>query len=237
LSLVPFSPAASSAAAELLVAPTEPLPLRRLGALSTEPERHGCDVLWRDGVAGLVGIQRKTLTDLWASLRDGRLARELLAMSASLTVAVLLLEGRQRWGPGGRLSTAAVPFDRDQLRGLLLSVQQRGVWVVPTDDLDDSARAIVHLRSWVAKRRHTSLDLRPSGRSGPPARGWGVQLLQAFPHVGPGVAGAVWDHFGGVPLAWTVDARELSEVALVGPVRAASMLASLPPLGVDEVAS
>ena len=228
MSVVPLP--ALGADEPFLVAPTEPAALRRLGEPSPRPERHGCDVLWRDAAAGLAGVQRKTLTDLWSSLRDGRLARELLAMRSALAVCVLVLEGRLRWNARGRLSTAAVPLDRDQLRGLVLSAQQRGVWVLSTDDVDDTARAVAHLRAWLAKRHHTSLDLRPASRDGPPSRGWGVGLLQSFPLVGPVVAGSVWDHFGGVPLAWTCDERALARVPMVGPVRAASMWRSLPPV-------
>ena len=216
----------------LLVAPTEPDGLRRLGTTSPIPEHHGCDVLWT-GRSGLVGVQRKELTDLWVSLRDGRLARELRLMRL-LAVKVLLVEGRVRWSASGRLTTARTPLTRDQLRGLLLSAQQRGVWVVHADDLDDTAAALLHLRRWLDKRHHTSLDVRPATGAAPGERGWGVDLLQSFPMVGPIVAGAIYDHFGGVPLEWRVGAAELAQVRGVGPLRAASLWSALPPSVADS---
>lgn len=201
-----------------LIAPTEPAAIRQLGVTSPQPEAHGCDVLWAD-----VGVQRKELGDLWASLRDGRLARAIAAMAATVAVRILVVEGRVRWSPSGRLATAAMPLDRDGLRGLLLSIQHAGVWVVHTDDVADTARALVHLRSWTAKPQHSSVLLRPAAPRGSPpgTRTWGIHLLQSFPGIGPTVAGSIVDHFGGLPpLAWTCERSDLAAVAGVGPVRA-----------------
>ena len=211
-----------------LVAPTEPPALRLLGTVSGVPERHGCDVLWTTVGGRLAGVQRKTLTDLWVSVRDGRLAREVAAMG-DLALRLLVLEGRVRWSGSGVLTTARAPLTREQLRGLVLSAQQRGIAVVHTDDVEDTAAAIVHVRRWFEKRRHSSLDLRPSAPSPPGTRSWGVHLLQSFPLVGPVVAGNVVDHFGGVPLAWTRSVEELAAVPGVGPKRAAALWGALDP--------
>jgi ERCC4-type nuclease len=211
----------------LLVAPTEPDRLRRLGTTSPIPEHHGCDVVWT-GPTGLVGVQRKELTDLWSSLRDGRLARE-VALMRLLAVRILLVEGRVRWSASGHLSTARSPLTRTQLRGLLLSAQQRGLWVVHSDDIEDSADALVHLRRWVAKARHTALDVRPPAGDAPGTRSWAVHLLQSFPTIGPTLAGAIHDHFGGLPLAWRVGIEQLAAVKGLGPVRARSLWTALAP--------
>jgi ERCC4-type nuclease len=210
----------------LLVSPTEPAELRALGTTSGVPEHHGCDVVWTSR-HGLIGVQRKELTDLWTSLRDGRLAREVAKMRL-LGVRVLLVEGRVRWSPSGRLATARAPLTRDQLRGLLLSAQRRGLWVVHSDDVADSAAALLHLRAWAEKSHHTSLDLASARRAEPTtARSWGTGLLQCFPLVGPIVAGAIYDHFDGVPLRWTVGTGDLAAVKGVGPTRAAALWTAL----------
>lgn len=212
-----------------LVAPTEPPALRRLGTTSTVPERHGCDVVWTDRAGGLAGVQRKELTDLWSSLRNGRLAREVAAMEG-LALRVLLVEGRMRWSASGRLASARAPLTRDQLRGIALSAQRRNVWVLHSEDVDDSAATLRHVRAWWDKPRHAALDLRPQPPAAPGTRPWGVHLLQSFPLVGPVVAGNVWDHFGGVPLAWTCDERALATVKGIGSVRATSLRDALPAL-------
>jgi DNA excision repair protein ERCC-4 len=196
--------------------------VRALGVLSTTPETHGADVAW-EVEGGLVGVQRKTLDDLDASLRDGRLAREVTALRF-LSIAVLLLEGRLRYGPSGRLLSARSMLDRAQLRGLLWSAQQRGIWVVHTDDVADSVRTIRGLAAWVEKVRHASLDVRARAPAGSTHRDWGVRLLQCFPAVGPLLAGAVWDHFGGVPLQWSCTPEELAAVRGIGGVRSRALL-------------
>ena len=214
-----------------LVAPTEPVSLRSLGATSAVPERHGCDVVWNLAGGGLAGVQRKTLTDLWFSLRDGRLAREVAAMEA-LARRVLVIEGRVRWSAAGVLTTGRTGLSRDQLRGLVLSLQARQVLVVHADDLSDTVAAVVHVRRWLDKARHPALDLRPSPASPPGGgRAWGVHLLQSFPLVGPTVAGAIWDHFDGVPLVWSCSPADLAAVPGVGKVRAATLLGALPAAG------
>ena len=182
----------------LLIAHTEPPRRRQLATTSGGPERHGCDVVWTTATGELAGVQRKTLTDLWASVRDGRLSREVAAMER-LAFAVLVLEGRVRWSASGTLATARAPLDRDQLWGIVLSAQRRRIHVVHTDDLDDTAAAIGHIRRWHDQVRHASLDARPRPAGPPGTRAWGVHLLQGFPLIGPVVAGHIVDHFSGVP--------------------------------------
>ena len=211
------------------IAPTEPLELRALGETSSLPDVHGSDIAFA-GPNGLVGVQRKTLADLVASLRDGRLA-EASARMRLLDVRVLLVEGEPRWSRTGHLLNARVRISRDALRGVLLSAQQRGMWVITTASLGQTIDALVHLRSWIAKRRHTSFDTRPPTAAELGSRAWGAHLLQSFPLVGPVVAGAIWDHFGGVPLHWSCTAEELAGVRGVGPIRARQLVVALPPIG------
>jgi ERCC4-type nuclease len=210
-----------------LVSPSEPVPVKQLGVVSPVPELHGCDVCWT-GPNGLVGVQRKELGDLVASVRDGRLAEQVARMRL-LDARVLVVEGAPRWGPTGRLLNARPSITRDALRGVLWSAQQRGLWICSTADVYDTAAAIAHLGRWLAKRRHATFDRRPAARV-PGGRAWGVHLLQSFPLVGPVVAGALWDHFDGVPLTWTCPASELASVRGVGPARATPIVSTLPEL-------
>jgi hypothetical protein len=51
--------------------------------------------------------------------------------------------------------------------------------------------------------------------------------LQGIPNIGPGVAGAVFDHFGRVPLRWDVTEKDMMGVAGVGKKRVEQMMAAL----------
>ena len=216
------------------VGPTEPLELRALGETSSLPEVHGCDVVWT-GPNGLVGVQRKTIPDLVESLRDGRLASAAARMRL-LDVRVLLVEGRPRWSHNGFLLGVRTSVGRDSLRGVLWSAQQRGLWVMTTDTLAESIDVIVHLRRWLAKRRHVSFERRPTDAATVGSRAWGVHVLQSFPTIGPVVAGAIWDHFGAVPLRWTCDADDLAGVRGISLGRARGLIATLDPRGDEEAA-
>jgi ERCC4-type nuclease len=217
---------------DVLVSPTEPAAVRALGRTSGEPECRGADLLWSSPL-GAVGVQRKELGDLVASLRDGRLALEIGRLT-TLAVAVLLVEGRVRWSSAGRLVTGGRPgMTRAQLRALLWTVQRRGVWITTARDLPDTVEVLRHLHGWLGTRRHTALERRPKPRSPDDRNAVGVHLLEALPSVGPVLANSIVSHFGGVPVKWSCDLEELVAVPGVGPVRAARLAAALgaPPGG------
>ena len=80
------------------VAPTEPASLRAAADhVSQHPERFGVDVLIV-GAHHTVGIQRKTVSDLLASLDDGRLAEQSILMKGlGPNEVVVLIEGAVRF--------------------------------------------------------------------------------------------------------------------------------------------
>jgi len=234
-STLAVAPTAIAAISGLLVAPTEPRPLKALGTSSLTTERNGVDFLWGVGGQGrgrgLWGVQRKEVRDLLASLADGRLSRELGQMGR-LTQAVLLIEGRLTWTLDGQLAAAhpGSSISRPAFRALLYSVQARGVWVEYADSLADTAEVLRGLHSRSHKGGASSLAGRPkpTGLWGTAtSRDWAVHVLTSFEGVGPGLAAAILDHFGRLPLAWTVDAAELQQVRGLGKVRAARMVEAL----------
>lgn len=229
----------------LIVSSTEPLALRKLlppHRLSTMPERFGADVMWN--VKGeWWGVQRKTVKDLVASVLDGRLAKEMGQMQ-QLAGKYLIIEGTLTWttqhstsGTGGDLLTLTTSskygttnVTRRQLNGIVWSVQNKGVHVEYTRNCPGTAGHLSMLLEWSRKEGHSSLTRRPSpaGKWGTPSnREYGEWVLQGFPGVGPEIAKNVWEMFGGVPLQWTVDLKELATVKGVGKGKAQTMLDAL----------
>src|SRR5512139_620381 len=86
----------------MMIAPTEPAALRALGTVKLTPERFGVDIMWGSTVTGLCGIQRKEISDFFASMTDGRLAKERAQMQG-LDLRVLVIEGRPMWTTEGVL--------------------------------------------------------------------------------------------------------------------------------------
>lgn len=198
-----------------LISPTEPLWLKATGKSSSLPEKLGVDILWPRYRAG---VQRKEFNDLLASLGD-RLTREISQMQ-QLRTAILLVEGRGRWTTDGELVGYRTRFTRKQLWGLQLSMQAKGIWIITTDNAEDTLQALAGIEAWIQKPRHDSLERRKKAGS---SNGWGVSaedravhLLQSYDGIGPERARKILKHFGACPVGWTVGLEELMKVPGVG---------------------
>lgn len=211
----------------ILVSPAEPAAIRRHFEVSSLCEQQGADFLF-SSPAGMVGVQRKEVRDLVASIRDDRIARE-LGQSRQLARMVLVVEGDWKWrrdGESGRVEG----FTRPQFDGLMLSFQHHGWWVLHTLSMADTVRTLKRAVSWFGKENHDSLIARPKP-SAPWGNGhnrdWAIHLLQSFDGLGVKTAGAIFDHFGKAPLAWTVTEKDLLAVPGVGKQRASTLVTSL----------
>lgn len=179
--------------------------------------------------AGLVGVQRKEIADLIASVRDGRLAKELAQMT-QLAIGVLVIEGRVRWTSDGELLSSRSAWTRAQHLGLTFSIQSQGYWINSTEDMDDTMSFVLSLEKWLSKERHTLGRVRPKVKGewgNATSKEWGIHLLQSFPGVGYGQATAIYERFGGVPLAWTVEEWDLMDVKGIGARRAGALIRAL----------
>lgn len=211
----------------MLVAPTEHR-LASLGESSALPEQMGSDFLLFTR-HGLVGVQRKEVKDLVASVHDGRFQREMAQLvSSDLHQAVLLIEGDFQFGTNGEsLALRHTRWTRASFHGIELSTQQLGIWVVRTDGLDDTASWLTQAESWFDRADHVSLAVRPKAPRGvwenPDYHFWSA-VLQCFPGISAVTARAIWERArdDGVDLlAWQVDETWFKTVPGVGPKRAA----------------
>jgi ERCC4-type nuclease len=215
----------------VLIAPTEPPPIKALGSVSSRPEKHGADALFM-AKGQWCGVQRKAMSDLIASVHDGRIQREVAQMQ-SLHRRLLIVEGRLQWTMDGILMGSG--FGRDWTyqihEGMMWSMQDMGVWVWFTDDVAGTARSIVDFEKWCKKAKHTALIRRPGpapdawGTVG--SRAFGMHLLMGVDGIGPELAGAIWDHFGEVPMRWSVGVKDLMGVKGIGKIKAEKLISSL----------
>ena len=214
----------------MLVSPTEPASLRALGKTSLVPEQYGSDFLFTSTEFGLVGVQRKELSDFVASVVDGRLAKE-LGMMKRLGLSLLVLEGRPTWTNDGLATWTSTQWTMSQHLGTMWSVQLSGCWIVSSQGVTETSTLISAFTRWTAKPRHISLESRP----GPAAdewgkvgnREWGIHLLQGFRGIGPIQAAAIYDHYRSVPLMWKVGLLDLLDVPGIGNTRAERLLEAL----------
>lgn len=217
----------------MLVAPSEPKPFLVLGDSSSIPERYGVDFLFGSEGQGLVGVQRKTITDFIASIRDNRLQREVpLMLDGRLDRPILILEGVSQWTNTGQLLHSRITWTMSQHLGLILSLNFRGIWVVSTSTMAESIDTLSLLTKWCEKTEHKGLDTRPkmnrdpvfgtkverNGKDRP--RHQALNLLQGIDGVSITRARAIYDHFGEAPLRFMCTADEMAEVPGIGIVTA-----------------
>lgn len=225
-----------------LVSPAEPALVRAIGTTAAVTEKYGADILWAEpNVGGLVGVQRKEYTDLLSSVEDGRLGREIAQLTSMTKAPFLVVEGKPHWTTDGVLNHKWLNrWTRAQYRSLLRDVQWRGVMVEHTEDIPDTIAYLESLAAWLAKSEHRTLDRRP--KQGPDKwgsksnRSFQLHLLQGIDGLGIKQAESIVDHFGCVPLQWSVTEDELKAVKGLGPKRIAAMLKAIDAKGVDEPA-
>ena len=201
----------------MLVSPAEPRELRLLGNTSSAPEKHGADFLWYTKHIGMVGVQRKEINDLIASIADDRLARE-IPLLQRLDYAMILIEGRIEWTDDGFLYTATSQFSRAQFLGTLWSLSLAGLLTGFTSSLTETTQYLSLFYRWTLKERHTGLMRRAQKATRDEYgmrtdRAWQIFTMQSFPGVGYERAKAIVDHYGGLPLKWT---GKLDDVTGIG---------------------
>lgn len=181
---------------EILIAPTERPPISNLGQTSSLPESLGSDLLW-ESKHGLVGVQRKEVSDLIASVRDGRLGKEFIQMQ-TLKMRFLVIEGQPNWDSQGNLMHDHTRWNVRQHMGVMLSAQTKGVLVLQSRNALDTCAVVEYLVSWCEKDDHVSSLL---ARPGPAKNGWGditerdsaIHIYSGIPSVGPTLAARIYD--------------------------------------------
>lgn len=197
----------------MLVSPAEPPAFKVLGDSSSIPERYGADFLMFSPVLGRIGVQRKEVHDLVASIRDDRLAREIPLLS-QLDIGIVLVEGDFEWTNDGLSSVIRSEFTKAQYLGILWSLQSKGLWTSFTSCQTETIEYLSLFTRWTAKDRHTTLLRRNQkgkrNQYGIESRReeW-IHVLQGFPGMGYERSAKVVDFCGRLPLEWTVSLRDV----------------------------
>lgn len=179
----------------ILISPAERPPITTLGTVSSLPEKVGSDILF-ESRHGLVGVQRKEQMDLVASVRDGRLGRELEQMAA-LAMKFLIVEGIPAWDREGNLQSQHTRWTMKQQNGTLLSVQSKGVMVLHSRNAMETCAVVEHLVDWCDKDEHVSSLLAREK----PQTNWGkmddrttaIHVWSSLPAVGTTRAAMLYD--------------------------------------------
>jgi ERCC4-type nuclease len=155
-------------------------------------------------------FERKTLVDFTASVQDGRLFRQGLALAALPTPmrGVLILEGSST-------DLAGSGMRRESLQGALITITLFfGVPVLRSMNGEETARLMVY-----AARQATRFATRALPRHGKRPKGKRkaqLALLQGIPGVGPDRGRRLLDRFGSVEAVLTSTFDDLAAVKGIG---------------------
>jgi len=209
--------------------------------MSTLPETKGADILLYSS-HGLFGWQRKSLpSDFVSSFTDGRLARAIPLIKENCVCCRIVCEGKFSYYPDGTLdmgrrkdkSMVNTRIKRAHVKNMVNDIEViHDVKIDWTDDLKDTAFYLRSFRAFIEGNKHFGLFKRPSAKGlwpVPTSRDIDLWLLQSFPGIGPSVADAIINRFGGqIPLKWTCSFDELLSVPRVTQSTARTMWESLP---------
>lgn len=165
-------------------------------------------------IDGRLLFERKTLADLVASLKDGRLLEQACRLAAAPLYKAMILEGTSHDLPESGMR-------REAVQGALVQVTLfLGIPLLRSSGPEESARLMLY-----AARQYPSL-----ARSNPPRlfkgkrpqgkRKTQLQILQALPGIGPQSARHLLDAFGSVEAVFYADEADLQTVSGVGEARA-----------------
>lgn len=201
------------------------------------PESRGVDYVWEHNDTWH-GVQRKELSDFLASLQDGRLAKEIGQMRASITMPMLVIEesaGQPQWAHPHELDGGTWagytgrPITWAALQKILLTIRAQGIGIAATSGPRQTAQWIVAMRDWSMKETH-SIKGRPTPKDdwgNATNRDWQMHLLTALDGIGPKTANAILDHLGESPIKVTVDEQTLCQIPGIGAVTARRIIHSI----------
>lgn len=215
----------------ILISPAERHPaILSLGETHSLPETVGCDILW--SAYGLCGVQRKAVSDLLASVDDGRLPMEVAQMKASLRVGVVVIEGRIAYtgtaDDSVLLGQYGQQWTRGRLESLEMSIMAEGIWVRHSTDERDTARVVMSVAKWTSKPEHRTVSSFPKtnlSKWGTAENDdWLVRVLSSFPGISVtrarGIVGRwreIHPESNQSPLGWRMGYEELLSVPGIGP--------------------
>lgn len=153
-------------------------------------------------------FERKTMTDLAASLADGRLFAQAHRLANSGALTALVLEGR-----GSDLAQSRMR--REALLGAMVSLTL--VFALPvlrSHDPEETARILVYAAGQL-RRHETNVSLFRGNRPRTKRRTQ-LRILQSLPGIGPVRAQRLMDHFGSVEAVMTASEGQLQAVVGLG---------------------
>ena len=183
--------------------------LRRAGFEATASQLPVGDYVLSERVV----VERKTGSDLAASIKDRRLFEQVQRLAEAYETVVVIVEG------------TPVHIAPSSWRGSLARVLLSGAAVLVTEDADDTARWLGRLLT-LERRGPTEARGRPRPRRPTEDRARVAQdVLTCLPGIAAVGARRLLEHFGSLAAVFGASGDELRRVPGIGPVRAGALAA------------
>lgn len=153
-------------------------------------------------------FERKTLTDLAISVKDGRIFRQGCRLAESHKRGIIILEGTSR-------DLVSSNMRREALQGALISLTVfLGIPLLRSRNLQETAQLMLYTARQNRKVASGALPrhgIRPRGK-----RKTQLHILQGIPGVGPERACTLLDTFGSIEAVLTASTEELVSIKGIG---------------------
>ncbi len=159
-------------------------------------------------IDGLFLIERKTLPDLLASIKDGRIFDQACRLAATQQRAIFILEG----------TSAAIQrsqFRREAIQGVLIKISVfLGIPLLRSKDAEETAKLIFYTYNQSKKLSGMNLYSRHFPHKRPTTKfKTQLHILQGIPGIGPERAKALLEHFESVQAIFSASSEEISAVS------------------------
>ncbi len=159
-------------------------------------------------VDGKLLFERKTLPDLAASVKDGRIFRQGCRLAQSDKRGIIILEGTSN-------DLVSNGMRREALQGALITLTVfLGIPLLRSRNLQETARLMVY-----TARQNQSIASGALHRHGVRPRGkrkTQMHILQGLPCIGPERASALLDSFGSIEAVFTASMEDLATIKGIG---------------------
>lgn len=159
-------------------------------------------------IEGKLLVERKTLTDLASSIKDGRLFQQACRLASNSMRSAIILEGTAHDLVGSQMQ-------REAIQGALITITiVLGIPLLRSKDPHESARLLLYAARQtctIPGRALPRRGKRPTGK-----RRLQLHILQGMPGVGLDRAARLLKTFGSVEAVVTAQAEELAEVPGIG---------------------
>jgi len=159
-------------------------------------------------IGGKLLVERKTLADFAASIKDGRLLRQASRLASCPFRRALILEGTAD-------DLLRTRMRREAIQGAIISITIIfGIPLLRSRDPKESARLLIYAAKQIGNM--SSRQLPRSGKRPQGRRRIQIHILQGLPGVGSERARRLLDAFGSVQDVITAQADQLAQVSGIG---------------------